>query len=261
MQTPRLFVHALVVSFAALGASSRGAVGQGQPDSIMVERVTPRWSTGSLNVQIGTARLGLAELNESMQSNGRPAFSTKVATIGVSGYTRFGRIVLGVGGESALPQREMSAGWISKISFGSAMVDAGIAAIDRPGLLVYPQVSLGLRKTSLRMERSGDFTYDEGVQDPARGVALSSRSALAGFGLVAEGHWTTRRTGSFSVGARAGVVQPFGGPGTSAGESSVTGTPREASGRYLRLSIGKPIGKKRDMMSGLSTALLSIITG
>jgi hypothetical protein len=262
MNTARFTTSARNLIMALVGSARIAAAqAQTQADSVMVERVTARWTTGSINVQLGAARLGLAELNQSLAANGRPAFSTNVATIGVSGYARFGRMLVGVGGESALPQRELSSGWVSKISFGSATLDAGFALIDRRHLLVYPQLSLGLRKTSLRMERSGDFTYDAGMQDPARGVALSTRSALAGFGLVAESHLSTRRTGAFSIGLRAGVVQPLGSPATSAGESAVTGTPRENAGRYLRLSVGKPIGKRGDVISALSTALLSIITG
>lgn len=260
MHTQRFIASVLALTVGLTG-SSRIAAGQGRRDSVMVERITPRWETGSISVQIGAAHLGLNELNERLARSGRPSFSTTVTTIGVSGSARFGRLLLGGGGESALPQRELSPGWISKISFGSAMIDAGVAAIDRPGFLVYPQFSLGIRKTSFRMDQSGDFTYDGGIQDPARGVAMSSRSALVGFGLVAEGHWTTRRTGEFSVGMRAGVVRPLGRPGTSAGESVVTGTPQETSGRYVRLSIGKPIGKRRDTIGALSTALLSIIRG
>ena len=99
------------------------------------------------------------------------------------------------------------------------------------------------------------------MQDPARGVSLSSRSALAGAGIVVESYLHSRITGDISIGLRAGVMQPLGQPATSAGESAVVGTPRESSGRYLRLSIGKPIGKRRDALNALSTALLSLLTG
>jgi hypothetical protein len=258
MLTNRTVVSVVVIGLAL---SSQRAASQMRTDSMMVERVTPRWTTGSINVQLGAAQLGLNDLNKSLTTNGRPAFSTAVATVGVSGNARFGKLFVGAGGESALPQRQLSSGWVNKISFGSAMLDAGVVLIDRPHLAVYPQLSIGIRKTSLHMERVGDFTYDSGIEDPARGMALSSRSALSGFGIVAESRFVTQRTGAFSIGLRAGVVQPWGQPATSAGESRVTDAPRESAGRYLRLSIGKPIGKRRDAVSALSTALLSIITG
>jgi hypothetical protein len=257
MNTHSFIASAVALSIGFVGGS-RYAAGQDQPDS--TKRDVPRWTTGSINVQIGSARLGLTELNESRTANGRPAFSENVSTFGMSGQVRFGRLLLGGGGETALPQRELSPGWISKISFGSMTLDAGMALIDRPRIRVYPTISVGIRKTKMQMERIGDFTYDDGMQDPARGVSLSSRSALAGAGIVVETYVSSRLTGEFSIGLRTGVMSPVGNPATSAGERSVSGTPRETSGRYLRLSIGKPIGRRRDAMSALSSALLSLFT-
>ncbi len=243
-------VHALMTHVAAC---------QDQPDSVMVAHATPGWTIGSVNIQLGTAGLGWAELNGTLSANGRPTFSTSVATIGVAGYARFGRLLIGGGGESALPQRQVSSGWTNKIKFGSAMLDAGYVVIDGSRLTMYPQVSIGLRATSLTVQRTGDFTYNDGVRDPARGVEMSSLSALAGVGFVAESHLSTSRTGAFSIGVRAGLVTPIGAPGTLFGESTVSGAPHEESGWHLRLTIGKPIGKRRDVVSALSTALVSII--
>lgn len=249
---------ALVVHM--IGGLSHVASGQDNPNGALVEKPTPHWTTGSISVQFGAAGLGLTELNGSLTANGRPAFSTSVATIGVSGYARFGRFLIGGGGESALPQRETATGWVSKISFGSAMVDAGYVMISRSRLTVYPQLSIGIRATSLKVQRTGDFTFDDGVRDPARGVEMSSLGALAGVGIVAETHIATERTGDFSIGIRAGMSKPLGAPGTLAGESVVSGTPREGSGWQLRLTVGKPIGKRREVVNALSTAVLSILT-
>lgn len=253
-------IVSLTVLGVSLASATRSATCQEQPDSMMVARVTPRWSIGSVSFQLGAAHLGLDELNGTLAANARPAFSTDVATIGISAYARFGRLVIGGSGESALPQRASTPAWNNTISFGSATLDAGIALVDRPHLLVQSQLSIGVRKSSLRMEQSGDFPYVDGVRDPARGVALSSLGALAGVGVVAELRFRTRTTGAFAIGMRAGIARPLGDPVTSAGESSVTGTPRESAGRYLRLSIAKPIGRRRDIVSALSTAMLSIIT-
>ena len=211
-------------------------------------------------MQLGAAHLALGELNSMLTAHERPAFSTDVATLGISAYARFDRFLIGGSGETALPQRASSAGWKNRIGFGSATIDAGIALVDRPRLLVQSQLSLGLRKSSLRMERSGDVPYDDVVRDPARGTSLSTTRALAGIGMAAEFRFATRATGAFAIGVRAGISQPFGSPATSTGESSVSDAPREGTGRYLRLSIGKPIGRKRDIVQALSTALLSIVT-
>lgn len=254
----------LTISLVALGASlagpSRTVGGQELADSVVVPRYIPRWSVGAVSVQLGTAHLGLDELNTMLAAHERPAFSTDAATFGVSAYARFDRFIIGGSGETALPQRATQGGWKNRISFGSAMLDAGIALVDRPRLFVQSLASIGVRRSSLRMEQRDDVAYDDVLRDPARGSSLSSTSALAGIGMAAELRLATRATGAFSIGVRAGISRPFGSPATRAGENSVSDAPRESSGRYLRLSIGKPIGRKRDAVRALSTALLSIVT-
>lgn len=250
----------LVALSAGLAGPTHSVAGQEVADSVVVARYRPRWSVGSVSVQLGAAHLALGELNSMLTAHERPAFSTDVATLGVSAYARFDRFLIGGSGETALPQRESSPGWKNRIAFGSATIDAGIALVDIPRLLVQTQASIGVRRSSLRMERSDDVPFDDVVRDPARGASLSTTSALAGLGVAAELRLATRTTGSFAIGVRAGISRPFGSPVASAGESSVRDAPREGTGRYLRLSIGKPIGRKRDVVQALSTALLSIVT-
>lgn len=257
MLTSRLASRAALL-LALAGASTAAA--QTQSDTTMVPRVRPRWTNGAFMLRAGSAHLGIGALNESFARNGRPQFASDVATVGFSGYARFGRLMLGGGGESALGSRIASPEWISKIGFSSATLDAGVVAVDASGMLIAPQLSLGVRRTSLRMERPGDFTYDEGVQNPARGVALSTSQGLIAMGIVVERHLRVR-TSQLSIGVQAGVAQPFGGPKTYAGESQVHGTPRQATGRYLRFTIGKPLGGRRDVLGAVSGAVLSMIRG
>lgn len=230
-----------------------------QDDSTGTVRVAARWSTGSVSFQLGATHLGLGDLNESLARNGRPEFRTSIPTIGVSGHMRFGRVILGASSETMLPDRRSSQGWVNKLSFGSATIDAGFAVVDAPRVLVYPQVSLGIRRTSLHLERSGDFAYEDGVSDPARGVSMSSFAGLMQFGLVAEAHLSTRHIGEFSIGLRAGIGSVSGSPLTLAGESRVYGAPREGSGRYLRLSVGKPVRRKREALNSLLSGAWSLL--
>lgn len=254
------FIVPLTALAVTLAGQARVVNCQERTDSIMVERITPRWTIGSISFELGSANLGLDELNGTLAANGRPAFSTDVATIGVSAGVRFGRFIVGGSGETALPQREKSPGWVSKVSFATVSLDAGFALVDRPRFTLQPQFSFGVRKTALRIEQQGDFQYADGVRDPARGLSMSSFSALAAAGVAAELRFSTRMTGDFAIGLRAGFARPLGAPAAWAGESSVTDAPRESAGRYLRLSVAKPIGRRRDIMGALSTAVLSLIT-
>jgi hypothetical protein len=249
----------LLRGLAATALVMGTATAQESGDSVKVLRIRPSWSNGSVNFQLGATQLGLDALNNRMVQGGRPAFALSAPTIGISGYARFGRLLLGGSGESAIPSRELSPGWISKITFGSALVNGGVAVVDSKRMLLAPQVGIGVRKTSLRMERSGDYTYDEAIQDPARGIAMSSISGVWQFGMVTEMRVQTRMTGAFSIGARAGMSLPFGGPTTSAGEARVHNAPREDAGHYLALSFGRPIGAKSQVIKTMSSTLLSFV--
>jgi hypothetical protein len=221
---------------------------------------TPSWSIGAVSVQFGAARLGLGELNQSLSTGGRPEFSQNTATLGLSGYARFGRFVIGGGGETALPQRNNVGGWVTKVAFGSATVDAGAVLIEAPHFMLYPELSLGVRGTLLRLQKNEDFSYDDAVRDPERSVNLSSVGVIAGAGIVAEARFSAPRLGEFSIGLRAGSTQPLGRPGVRSGESSITGAPREGNGWYTRLTIGRPVAMRRDIMGAISTSLLSLLT-
>lgn len=253
-------VLALMVLTATLSVAPEPAACQDRTDSMMVARITPSWNVGAVGVQLGTAHLGLGNLNDALTSNGRPSFSADVATIGVSAYARFGWLMLGGSGETALPQRRTTPVWTNRITFGSATIDAGVAIIERPRILVQSQLSFGLRKTSMRMEQRGDFAFEDGVGNPARNLELSSLSALGGVGVMAEMRFATRVTGEFAVGLRAAIHRPLGAAATWAGESRVTGAAQETDGRYLRISVGKPIGRRREVVSSISTALLTLLT-
>jgi hypothetical protein len=248
---------ALLLLVTGLASAGRTAAGQGAGDTVVVavKDAAPSWTIGAVSLQAGVVRLDLDELNAVMAASGRPTISTDLASIGIAGHARFGRWLIGGSGEVA-SQRRVAAGWINTASFGSAMVDAGMAVIDGPRLLVYPQVSLGIRQTTLRIEQTGSFAYDAAVTSPARGVSLSSFGALAGVGLVTELHFATRRTGAFSVGLHAGYRTPLGAASTSSGESSVSGAPRQPGGQFLRLSVGKPFGSRSSALGLVSTAVM-----
>lgn len=249
----------LVVLIAGLAGPAHSLSAQERTDSVLIKRETPAWSVGSIEVQLGVAQLGLGDLNSLLAANGLPVFPKDAGSIALSSHARFGRWLIGGTGETT-QQRNASPGWINRTWLGSATVDGGVVLIDAPHFLVYPTVSLGIRRTSLHMEQSGDFTYAAGVTDPARGVTLSSLSAVAGVGLVSELHLSTRLTGPFSIGVRVRYVAPLGGASTSAGEADVSGAPRENGGRYLQLSVGKPIGRRKSAASILSAILLPMST-
>ena len=218
-----------------------------------------RWTVGSVNVRAGGSQLGLAELNSSLARGGHPTFANQLVMYGLSGSVRFGRASVGVTGESSLPVNRTTESWLTRLSAGGATIDAAFALIDARGLVLSPMASVGVRRTSLHFERRGDFTYDQGLEDPSRGVDLSSRGAIAQYGASAEAHVRTRLTGMLSLSVQAGTTRPFGSMITYAGDNRVTGEPSRATGSFFRIGLGKPLGKRREIMSSASAALLSVI--
>jgi hypothetical protein len=254
MLVVRITTYAAAVTTALATACSPAAA-----QSATVPDSSPNWSTGSLRVEFGSDRLGVTDLNRTMAANGRPEFGTTLGTIGLSGYARYGRALVGGTGETALPQRNVESGWINKLWYGAATGDLGVVAVETSRFIVYPQVSLGVRHRVLQLEQAGDFSYDDGVAGPARSVRMSTWRALAGYGVVAEWRTNSRLTGPISLGARAGYSTPMGGGHTVSGESTVNRVPGEGAGGYVRFAIGKPIGRRGSAASVLSSVLVPLV--
>lgn len=220
---------------------------------------TPSWSIGSAGLRFGTTQLGLDGLNAVLTRNGRPSFTNGASMMGVSAYARRGRLLLGATGETSLPNKHVDNGWMTQLSAGIATLDAGFAVYERGATMIATTASLGIRRTGLRFESRGDFSYDEGVSNPARGVMLSSRSGVAQGGVVVEQRLRAPRIGALAVSAQFGISAPFGGASTFAGESRVMGTPTPQSGTYVRIAMGKPLRQRGEALNAVWAALLSMV--
>lgn len=247
-----------VVSSFALALS--GAVVPADTTAPPKTMRAPSWSVGGAYLRFGTTRLGVGALNDVLTRNGRPAFAEAASMAGFSAHARFGRLMLGATGETSLPHRRVAGGWFSQLSAGLATFDAGVAVYQSHGTLVAPMASIGVRRTGLRLEQQGEFTYDDGVAHPARGVTLSSRSGVTQAGLLLEQRFRAPRVGQLAVSAQVGVSAPFGGASTFAGENRVGQSPTLQSGGYARIAIGKPIARRGEALNSAFVALLSMIS-
>ena len=217
------------------------------------------WSIGSASLRFGTTQLGLSGLNEVLARNGRPSFTNGASMMGFSAYARRGRLLLGATGETSLPNRKVDNGWMTQLSAGIATLDAGVSIYERPSTMIATTASLGVRRTGLRFESRGDFSYEDGVSNPARGVMLSSRSGVAQAALIVEQRMRAPRLGALGVSAQMGISAPFGGASTFAGESRVAGSPAPQSGSYVRIAIGKPLRQRGEALNAVWAALLSMV--
>ena len=220
---------------------------------------SPSWSVGAAYLRVGTTRLGLGAFNDVLTRYGRPAFAEGASMIGFSAHARMGRLLLGATGETSLLHRRVDSGWMTQLSAGLATIDAGVAVYERGATMIATTASLGVRKTGLRLEAQGDFSYDDGVSNPARGVTLSSRSGVAQTGLLLEQRVRAPRIGAIALSAQVGVSAPFGGGTTVAGESRVAGTPAPQSGAYVRIAVGKALRQRGDALNAVAAALVSMV--
>ena len=254
---PFLAATSLVLSLGTAGDSTRATAPAERDSMVPVRRAS--WSTGAAYLRFGTTQLGLGALNDVLARNSRPSFSDGTSMIGFSAHARRGRLLLGATGETSLPHRRVDNGWMSELSAGMATLDAGIAIYERGATMLATTGSLGIRHTRLRLEAEGDFSYDEGVSNPARGVTMSSRSGVAQGGLLLEQRVRAPKLGAIAVSAQFGVSAPFGGASTFAGESRVAGTPTQEAGTYLRVAIGKPLRQRGEALNAVWAALLSMV--
>ena len=134
------------------------------------ETRTQSWRLGGAYLRFGTTQLGLGALNDVLTRNGRPSFADGAPMIGFSAHARFGRLLLGATGETSISPRRVDNGWMTRLSAGIATLDAGVAVYERGATMIATTGALGVRRTGLRFESRGDFSYDDGVSNPARGV-------------------------------------------------------------------------------------------
>lgn len=257
-ECPRARLLAVTLLAATLGIATlvRPAVAQQAPSDS-----GQAWDSGSVALRVGTAHLGISELNQLMARNGRGSLPSDVATIGFTAHRRLGRFVLAGEADWALPRSRSDNGMRSALSQQSFSVGVGLVIVEVGGISIFPVGSVGLRRAALSMQEIGDFTFDEGLANPGRGVEMSSLGGIARTGLTAERRFAFGRTGPFSISVEGGVARPFGGTWTTAGENRVTAVPGEKSGSFFRLGIGRPLGKGTDFggrLGGLIGAIFGL---
>lgn len=227
--------------------------------SVETSKDTARWNIGATQLRTGSMHLGLDRLNESLAASSRPTFANTVPTFGISTYARRGRLIGGASIDQSLPHRGTDATWTTKLTVSTATLDGGYVLFDGSSVMISTNVSIGIHRTSLHFERRGDFTYGDGLNDPARGVDLMSRNGTAQVGLNIERHFDIGRLGKLALSGQGGLTRPFGGSLTFAGENRVHGTPRQTPGSYVRVAIARPIASGARALNMLSGALLSTV--
>jgi hypothetical protein len=211
----------------------------------------------------GGLGLPLGVLDARLRAAGLPGAAAGAATVGSGAHVVVGRrLVVGAGGHVLLGRGAERAGWRTRVGGGYALGEVGVAAVAAPRRLVAVTGGLGAARVTTRVRPVAGGAFDSVVVAPRRGVELASHTLLLHAGLLADHavRWRrsgTGRDGTLLVGLRAGWMGGAGRSRWRADEAALAGGPDVAPrGAYVRLTIGTPLGRRRDaLLPALAPAL------
>ncbi len=149
------------------------------------------------------------------------------------------------------------AGWRTRVGGGYALGEVGVAAVAAPRRLVAVTGGLGAARVTTRVRPVAGGRFDSVLVAPQRGVELASHTLLLHAGLLADHAVRWRRDGTLLVGLRAGWMGGAGRSRWHADDAALAGGPDVAPrGAYVRLTLGTPLGRRRDaLLPALAPAL------
>jgi hypothetical protein len=237
MSTKALFSFALLSAIAAHAADAQ----QKSP----ADTVTPRFTTGATQIVAGYVKFDFADLDTRMAAAGLPRAASGAATLGIGTDIRSGMFMLGVGFQSLIAEDHSDVSYRTRLSGRYSLVDFGVAVANSRNWSVYPIAGIGASSISVNVREVGTFTFDEGLQRPAREVGMSGLGALAHGGVLVERRFH-RGDSEFALGLRAGVTRGFGSQAWSSDANRVDGGPSGLRGSYARLVFSRPLRHRRD---------------
>lgn len=209
------------------------------------DTVTPRFTTGSTHIAAGYVKLDFADLDARMAAAGLPRAASAAATFGIGADVRSGRFTLGFGFQSLLTQDHSDASHRTRLAGRYSLVDVGVDLLRSRRWSLSPLVGFGVSGITVNVRERGEFTFDEGLQRPAREVGLSGLGALGHGGFVLERR-LRRGDAEYALGIRAGVARGFGSQAWTSDANSVSGGPTGLRGAYARIVFSRPLRHRRD---------------
>lgn len=240
---------ALCVGLAVIPfASSRTQ----QPDAsraARTARVTGLTVTGG-----GVVTLDVADLNARLARSGLPRIASTAAMVGLRADLRLGRLVVGGGWQTILPRTSASEAHRSRSSGDMATIDAGAIVMRGSRGALYSLAGVGATHLAIRIDRRGDFRFDDGLAHPERGMEITGTTFQYHAGIGAE--WRPTATSGFMLTARAGLLRGLGSQRWTAGMEEVSGGPNAMRGSYLTVGIARALDRPRNAVLPIAGAVL-----
>lgn len=218
-----------------------------------VDAPKPRFTLGSSQTTTGYVRLDDPELDARFAAAGLPGVAHGAVTVGFGADVRRGRVLFGGGYQSLLARHNRSDAYRTRTSGSYTLLDVGYAAVRTARLSVYPLAGFGATHLALSVKSRGDFTFDQGLQAPARELTMSGTAAVAHGGMLVERRFT-RGESEFAVSLRAGVIRTVGTQSWLSDDDEVSDGPSKVRGSYVRLAFSKPLRSRRDAVLPIAGA-------
>jgi hypothetical protein len=219
---------------------------------------TRRPLVGAAYLTAGGSGLPLGALDTRLRAAGLPGTSAGARSLGSGAYAVLARrLVVGASGHVLLAGRTEHAGWQTRVGGGYALGEVGIAAVATSRTLLAVTGGLGASRVTAKMRPLAGGRFDSVAVSPRRSVELGSHTPLAHAGLMADHavRWRGKRT--VVVGLRAGWMGNVGDSKWRADDAALVGGPTVAPrGAYARLTVGAPLGRRREaLLPALGPAL------
>jgi hypothetical protein len=243
---------AIVTSRAPLAAQSETRSDSSAPSAA-------RFSLGTIQTMVGYAQFSFADLDSRFAAAQLPKVASSAASIGLGADVRAGRALFGGGFQTLLTRNQTDAAFRTRMSGSYSLFDVGYALVAARRIAIYPLVGVGATHVSVNVRERGDFSFDDGLQRPARELGMSGTAALVHAGILIEQRFKRPSGTEFALSIRAGLTRSIGTQAWQSDESQVNGGPSGVRGSYLRIGFSRPLASRRDAVLPIAGTVLQTV--
>ncbi len=211
--------------------------------SLSVSVAQTQESEGRGFFMLGWRATDIDELNVALQGREYAELSNRFLSIGGCGYRINGKWILGGEGHAIESKDVTSQGYKISLAGGYGLFNAGYLIHKKNNLNLYPMLGIGGGALTLNMIENSTPSFDEMLQDPKRGMQISTAGLMVSAGIGVDYLFMKKKSeseeGGMAIGLRIGyTISPFVGNWIFR-ESEIAGGPELGiTGPYVHFMIG-----------------------
>lgn len=192
----------------------------------------------------GGSAIEIKDLNSRLEAQGYSKISDNFFSFGGGCHRIIGRVIIGGEGHRLIGKEVTSKNYKTSLEAGYGFFNLGYIVYSTEKLKVYPLVGLGGGRMTLNIVEKGTSpSFDDVLNNPRRGVELSTGSFLLNFALGADYllrfDKDEKGEGGLIFGLRLGYIFAPSRGDWKMGEVDIFGAPDASiTGPYIRLMIG-----------------------